>query len=70
MVTLGKTVPPEPLAGARLQEGKGIRIRVRQGLDGLQERWLQLASYLHFLMQEIGTTSLLLKFPEEGERCG
>ena len=41
---------------------------MRQEIDGLHDRHLQLASYLHFLRQEIGTTSLLFTLPEAGDR--
>ena len=42
-------------------------LHVSQEVDGLQDRHLQLASYLHFLRQEIGTTSLLFILPEAGD---
>ena len=41
---------------------------LRQEVDRLQDRQLQLASYLHCLRQEIGTISLLFTLPEEGNR--
>ena len=40
----------------------------RQEIDGLQDRHLQLASYLYFLRKDIETTSLLFTLPEEGDR--
>ena len=41
---------------------------VRQETDGFQNRHLQLVSYLYFLREEIGTTSLLFILPEAEDR--